>query len=40
MTRTLARLLEHLRSEGHEALVLGPDSGMVCVAPCVSFCAI
>lgn len=29
MTRTLARLLEHLQMEGHEALVLGPESGMV-----------
>lgn len=29
VTRTLARLLEHLSSEGHTALVLGPESGMV-----------
>jgi len=29
VTRTLARLLEHLRAEGHEALVLGPETGMV-----------
>lgn len=28
MTRTLARLLEHLHAEGHEALVLGPDTGL------------
>jgi glycosyltransferase involved in cell wall biosynthesis len=28
VTRTLARLLEHLQVQGHEALVLGPDSGM------------
>ncbi|WFD29309.1 hypothetical protein MSPP1_000317 [Malassezia sp. CBS 17886] len=28
VTRTLARLLEHLHDEGHEALVLGPDSGL------------
>ncbi len=28
VTRTLARLLEHLQSTGHEALLLGPDSGM------------
>lgn len=29
VTRTLAKLLEHLQAEGHEALVLGPESGMV-----------
>lgn len=29
VTRTLARLLEHLQLEGHTALVLGPESGMV-----------
>lgn len=29
VTRTLARLLEHLELEGHQALVLGPESGMV-----------
>ncbi|SCZ87612.1 BZ3500_MvSof-1268-A1-R1_Chr2-2g05078 [Microbotryum saponariae] len=29
VTRTLAMLLEHLQKEGHEAIVLGPDSGMV-----------
>lgn len=29
VTRTLARLLEHLHSEGHEAMVLGPDTGLV-----------
>lgn len=29
VTRTLAKLLEHLQSEGHEALLLGPESGMV-----------
>lgn len=28
VTRTLARLLEHLQSNGHKALLLGPDSGM------------
>ena len=28
VTRTLARLLEHLHSEGHDALVLGPDTNL------------
>lgn len=28
VTRTLARLLEHLQTSGHQALLLGPDSGM------------
>jgi glycosyltransferase involved in cell wall biosynthesis len=28
VTRTLARLLEHLQMSGHQALLLGPDSGM------------
>ncbi len=28
VTRTLARLLEHLQMKGHQALVLGPESGM------------
>ena len=28
VTRTLARLLEHLRLEGHECMLLGPGSGM------------
>ncbi|KAJ1030462.1 hypothetical protein NDA16_001371 [Ustilago loliicola] len=28
VTRTLARLLEHLNNEGHEALVLGPETGI------------
>ncbi len=28
VTRTLARLLEHLQAQGHQALLLGPDSGM------------
>lgn len=28
VTRTLARLLEHLQAGGHQALLLGPDSGM------------
>ncbi|GCE47670.1 glycosyltransferase involved in cell wall biosynthesis [Thermosporothrix hazakensis] len=28
VTRTLARLLEHLQLTGHQALLLGPDSGM------------
>jgi hypothetical protein len=29
VTRCLARLLAHLREMGHEAVVLGPNSGMV-----------
>ena len=29
VTRTLARLLEHLKAEGHEALVCGPGNGLV-----------
>ena len=28
MTRTLARLLEHLQMNGHDAILLGPDLGM------------
>lgn len=28
VTRTLARLLEHLQMQGHQALLLGPHSGM------------
>src|ERR1700730_776246 len=28
VTRTLARLLEHLQMSGHQVLLLGPDSGM------------
>src|SRR6266702_8092881 len=28
VTRTLVRLLEHLQSNGHQALLLGPESGM------------
>src|SRR5437868_7963297 len=28
VTRTLARLLEHLQVTGHQALLLGPESGM------------
>ncbi|ORY63655.1 hypothetical protein BCR35DRAFT_283223 [Leucosporidium creatinivorum] len=28
VTRTLAKLLEHLQMEGHEAMLLGPESGM------------
>ena len=28
VTRTLAKLLEHLQETGHSALLLGPDSGM------------
>ncbi|SPO20727.1 uncharacterized protein UTRI_00203 [Ustilago trichophora] len=28
VTRTLARLLEHLNNEGHEAMVLGPETGI------------
>ena len=30
VTRTLARLLDHLRETGHEALIVGPDNGLVC----------
>lgn len=29
VTRCLARLLKHLRDEGHEAVVLGPEANMV-----------
>jgi hypothetical protein len=29
VTRTLTRLLDHLRETGHEALILGPDNGLV-----------
>lgn len=28
VTRTLARLLEYLQANGHQALLLGPESGM------------
>src|SRR5260370_16636650 len=28
VTRTLARLLEYLQATGHQALLLGPESGM------------
>ena len=28
VTRTLARLLEHLQAKGHQALLLGPECGM------------
>jgi hypothetical protein len=28
VTHTLARLLEHLQANRHQALLLGPDSGM------------
>ncbi len=28
VTRTLARLLEHLQSHGHQVLLLGPESGL------------
>lgn len=28
VTRTLSRLLEHLQGQGHDVLLLGPDSGM------------
>jgi glycosyltransferase involved in cell wall biosynthesis len=28
VTRTLAKLLEHLQTTGHQALLLGPDAGM------------
>jgi hypothetical protein len=36
VTRCLARLLAHLREQGHEAVVLGPQSGMVRVFDVVS----
>lgn len=29
VTRTLARLLTHLEAQGHECMVLGPQTGMV-----------
>lgn len=29
VTRTLARLLDHLNAEGHDAIVLGPETGVV-----------
>ncbi|PWN44984.1 UDP-Glycosyltransferase/glycogen phosphorylase [Ceraceosorus guamensis] len=32
VTRTLARLLEHLNAEGHEAIVFGPETGMTSYA--------
>lgn len=32
VTRTLARLLEHLTDEGHQALICGPESGMTSYA--------
>lgn len=28
VSRTLARLLEHLQKEGHQCMLLGPDTGM------------
>ncbi len=28
VTRTLVKLLEHLQTQGHQALLLGPESGM------------
>jgi len=28
VSRTLARLLEHLQAEGHQCMLLGPDTGM------------
>jgi hypothetical protein len=31
VTRTLARLLDHLRDRGHEALIVGPDNGLVVI---------
>lgn len=31
VTRTLARLLDHLRDQGHEALIVGPDNGLVVI---------
>lgn len=34
VTRTLARLLTHLKSEGHECMVLGPETGMVSSSSC------
>jgi len=33
VTRCLARLLSHLKEEGHSVVVLGPQNGMVSVAP-------
>ncbi|KAK0563604.1 hypothetical protein OC861_004718 [Tilletia horrida] len=32
VTRTLARLLEHMNSEGHEAIVFGPETGLTSYA--------
>ncbi len=32
VTRTLARLLEYLQANGHQAMLLGPESGMECYA--------
>lgn len=29
VTMTLAKLLDHLKKEGHECMVLGPETGMV-----------
>jgi hypothetical protein len=31
VTRTLARLLDHLRDQRHEALIVGPDNGLVVI---------
>jgi hypothetical protein len=31
VTRTLSRLLDHLREKGHEALIVGPDNGLVSI---------
>ena len=31
VTRTVARVLEHLQATGHQALLLGPESGMAAV---------
>ena len=36
VTRTLARLLDHLREKGHEALIVGPDNGLVISHYCSS----
>lgn len=38
VTRTLARLLTHLEAEGHECMVLGPQTGMVSEHPQAFYC--
>lgn len=42
VTRCLARLLKHLRDEGHEAIVLGPEVNMVrrCLGFVILFSAV